>query len=62
MHNIKESIIQIIKKMPDDCSIKEIQNELEIFLMIEEGLNGSESNDILTDDEMNKELSSLLKC
>ena len=58
MQSIKEAAIELIKKMPENCSIEDIQYELYVKSKIESGLNDIKNGTIISEAEMDKEMSS----
>jgi len=55
MSSIKDTMINIINKQPEDSSYDEILQELSFVNMVNKGLNDSKSNKI-TDHEKVKEI------
>ncbi len=61
MSAVKESAINIIKKLPDNCTVEDIQYELYFKLKVEKGLQDIKVKNILSEKEMDKEISSWQK-
>ena len=53
---IKEAAINLLNKLPDDCTMEDIQYELYFKSKVEKGLNDIKSGNILSEDEMDKEI------
>ena len=53
---VKDKMIKIIKAQPDDTSLEEIMRELAFEFMIEKGLNDSEKDRTLSNEEMKKRI------
>ena len=56
MLSIKESAKKIIDDLPDDVSYDELIRELLFKFMIERGLQDSQKNKIISDEELGKEI------
>lgn len=52
MGSIKEQMARIIREQPDDSSYDEILRELAFARMIERGLEDSQANRTISNDEM----------
>ena len=61
MQNVKQSAIDLIQRMPDNCSIEDIQYELYVRSKIEAGLNDIKEGNILSEEVMDKEIDSWLQ-
>ena len=57
MESVKELALELIKNLPDDCSMEDIQYELYVNQKIENGLRDIEQGNILTQEEMKKRFS-----
>jgi hypothetical protein len=60
MHTIKEKIHAILNQLPDDCSIEDIQYHLYVLDKVRQGLNLSEGENRLTQEEVEGLLSKWL--
>jgi predicted transcriptional regulator len=49
---LKEATIEIIKRLPDDCSLEDIMYEINFVAQVLEGLSDAESGKLLTTDEL----------
>lgn len=58
MSSLKESVINLIKNMPDNCTVEDIQYELYVKQKIEKGLHDVEQGNLITEEEMDKEIDS----
>ena len=58
MSSLKESVINLIKNMPDNCTVEDIQYELYVKQKIEKGLQDVEQGNLITEEEMDKEINS----
>lgn len=56
MLSIKESAKKIIDDLPDDVSYDELIRELLFKFMIERGLQDSQKNKIISDEDLGKEI------
>ena len=56
MLSIKDSAKKIIDDLPDDVSYDELIRELLFKRMIERGLQDSQNNKIISDEELGKEI------
>ena len=58
MSTIKEIAIDLIKQLPDTCTFEDIQYELYARQKIEKGLKDIEVGNVITEEEMDKEIKS----
>ena len=61
MLSIKESSIDLIKSLPEDCSLEDIQYELYVKSKIESGLKDIENDNVISEKEMDNEITSWLR-
>ena len=54
MTAIKEATIEIIKKMPDECTAEDIMYEINFVAQVLEGLEDAEAGKTVTTDELLK--------
>ena len=54
MTAIKEATIEIIKKMPDECTAEDIMYEINFVAQVLEGLKDAEAGKTVTTDELLK--------
>lgn len=52
MGNVKEEAIQLIERMPNDCSIEDILYHLYVKKKVDQGLRDIEEGRVLSHDEM----------
>lgn len=58
MASAKETVTQIIARLPDDSSYDEILRELAFARMVCRGLEDSDAGRIVTDDDVKREIDS----
>ncbi|MCK5198798.1 MAG: hypothetical protein KAR21_10625 [Spirochaetales bacterium] len=58
MLSIKESSIEMIKNLPSNCTLEDIQYELYVKKKIENGLEDIKNNNVLSEKEMDNEIRS----
>lgn len=58
MLSIKDSSIEMIKKLPSNCTLEDIQYELYVKQKIENGLDDIKNDNVLSEKEMDNEISS----
>lgn len=56
--SIKESSIEMIKNLPSNCTLEDIQYELYVKKKIENGLEDIKNNNVLSEKEMDNEIRS----
>ena len=61
MHAVKSKMIQLINDQPDDSSYDDILKALAFQRMIERGLDDSDANRTISNDEMKKRILSWQK-
>ena len=54
MDTIKEAAIEIIKRLPDGCSLEDIMYEINFVAQVLEGLKDAEAGRLLTTEELLK--------
>ena len=59
--NTKEKIIQGLKKLPDTVTVDDILDQIILIEKIEKGIEQSENNQVVHDDELDKRLGKWLK-
>ena len=60
MSLVKDEVIKIIKKMPEDTSLEDIQYELYFKAKVEKGLKDIKESRTLNEEQMDKEIKSWL--
>lgn len=61
MGTAKEHITEIVQRQPDDSSYDDIVRELAFDLMVQRGLNDSDEQRTLTNEEMERRIKSWQK-
>lgn len=54
MNSIKEAAIEILKQLPDDCSVDDIMYEINFIAQVMDGLKDAEEGKLLTTEELLK--------
>ena len=49
---VKEAVLEIAKKLPDDCSWEEAMYQMYVRQKIQEGLEDAESGRVVSDEEV----------
>ena len=52
MSMLKESAIESIKRLPDECTIEDIMYRIDLIAQIYEGLNDAESGGLIATEEL----------
>ena len=52
MNMLKESAIESIKRLPDECTIEDIMYRIDLIAQVYEGLNDAESGKLITTEEL----------
>ena len=58
MLSVKESSIEMIKNLPSNCTLEDIQYELYVKQKIENGLEDIRNDNVLSEKEMDNEIRS----
>jgi len=61
MPQIKEQAIELIKNMPDECTVSDIMAELYFIQKVEQGLKDIEEGHILSQEEVRRRLAQWAK-
>ena len=61
MQTAKEEVKAILSRLPDDCSLEDVQYHLYVLQKIDRGLKDAEEGRIYTEEEMEKRLAKWLK-
>ncbi len=56
MNNVKEEVSQLLDKLPDNCTIEDIQYHLYVIEKIKKGIESANKNGSLTHAEVEKSL------
>lgn len=57
MSKVKEEVKALLDKLPDDCSLEDVQYHLYVVEKINRGINRAEKEGTLGQDEVEKKLS-----
>ena len=60
MHTTKQDVEQLLNKLPDDCSVEDIQYHLYVFDKVRRGLEDARVNGTLSQEEVETRLSKWL--
>ena len=61
MQTPKEEVKAILSRLPDDCSLEDVQYHLYVLQKIDRGLKDVEERKVYTEEEMDKRLSKWLE-
>ena len=56
MINVKSEVSQLLNKLPDNCTIEDVQYHLYVIEKIRKGIESAESNGELDQEEVEKRL------
>ena len=56
MQKVKEEVSSLITRLPDDCSLEDIQYHLYVLQKIERGLKDMEEGRVYTQEEVEKRM------
>jgi len=60
MPTVKQEVNRILKRLPDDCSLEDIQYHLYVLQKIHRGLKDAEEGRIYTQEQVKKKMSKWL--
>ncbi len=60
METAKQEISKLLSKLPDDCSLEDIQYHLYVLQKIERGLRDAEEGRVYTQEEVEKRMAKWL--
>jgi hypothetical protein len=60
MSTAKQDVAQLLNKLPDDCSVEDIQYHLYVLEKVRRGLDDGKANGTLPQEEIEKRLSKWL--
>jgi hypothetical protein len=60
MSTAKQDVAQLLNKLPDDCSVEDIQYHLYVLEKVRRGLDDAKVNGTLSQEEVEKRLSKWL--
>jgi predicted transcriptional regulator len=61
MSQVKEAVIKMIQALPDDCTLEDIEYELEVRKKVEQGLADIEAGRTYTQDEVERRMAEWLQ-
>ena len=61
MNTVKEGVKTLLEKLPDDCTIEDIQYHLCVLEKIQKGIERAEKEGTISHEEVKKRLSKWLK-
>ena len=56
MSTAKEEVIALLEKLPDDCSLEDVQYHLYVIEKIRRGIDRAEKEGVLSQDEVERKL------
>jgi predicted transcriptional regulator len=57
MQTTKQEVVQLLNRLPDDCSLEDIQYHLYVMQKIERGLLDAEKGNVYTQEQIEEKLS-----
>ena len=61
MQKVKQEISKLLNRLPDDCSLEDVQYHLYVLQKIEHGLKDAEEGRIYTQEEIEKRMAQWLE-
>lgn len=61
MNPAKKEVSDLLSRLPEDCSLEDIQYHLYVLQKIERGLNDAENGRVLSQDEVEQRMSKWLE-
>ncbi len=61
MQTAKKEVQELLNRLPDDCTLEEVQYHLYVVQKIEQGLKDIEDGRVYTQEEVEKKMSKWLK-
>ncbi|MEK6582264.1 MAG: hypothetical protein AABY50_04280 [Nitrospirota bacterium] len=61
MQTTKQEVSDLIKRLPDDCTLEDVQYHLYVLQKIERGLKDVEEGRVYTQEEVEKKMSKWLE-
>lgn len=56
MSSVKSEVEILLKKLPDDCSLEDIQYHLYVMKKVQRGLDAADQRGVLSQDEVERRL------
>lgn len=60
MQTVKQEVSNLLKRLPDDCTLEDVQYHLYVLQKIERGLKDAEQGRVYTEEEVEKMMSKWL--
>jgi predicted transcriptional regulator len=60
MQTVKQEVSNLLKRLPDDCTLEDVQYHLYVLQKIERGLKDAEQRRVYTQEEVEKMMSKWL--
>jgi len=57
MQTVKQEVIELLKRLPEDCTLEDVQYHLYVLQKIERGLKDIEEGRVYTQEEVEKKMS-----
>ncbi len=61
MHTAKQEVSELLNRLPDDCTLEDVQYHLYVLQKIERGLKDVEEGRVYTQEEVEKKMSKWLE-
>ncbi len=61
MQTTKQEVSDLLKRLPDDCTLEDVQYHLYVIQKIERGLKDAEEGRVYTQEEVEKKMSKWLE-
>ena len=61
MQKIKQAVSKLLNRLPDDCSLEDVQYHLYVLQKIEHGLKDAEEGRVYTQEEIEKRMAKWLE-
>jgi predicted transcriptional regulator len=61
MHTAKQEVSNLLNRLPDDCTLEDVQYHLYVLQKIERGLKDAEEGRVYTQEEVEKMMSKWLE-
>ena len=61
MQKVKQEVSKLLNRLPDDCSLEDVQYHLYVLQKIEHGLKDAEEGRIYTQEEIEKRMAKWLE-
>jgi predicted transcriptional regulator len=61
MQTVKQEVSKLLKRLPDDCTLEDVQYHLYVLQKIERGLKDTEEGRVYTQEEVEKMMTKWLE-